>query len=440
MSSAASSGAGKDATALFVRALSQLSRGVSLDRDLADAVMTAMMAGSFSDIEIAALLTALAVKGESVSEMVGAATAMRRAVTRIDTTLGVSSADTSDPRLPAQAVTIDVCGTGGTGYSRRNVSTAVAIVLASLGVRVAKHGNRAASSNSGSADVLERLGVRIDASPEVLSACLRDVGVAFLFARALHPAVGHAAKVRSALRIRTLFNLLGPMCNPAGVLRQSIGLYDPARCLDVARAMLEAGSDRVFVMHGFLDELPRDADVAPCISSPLCAPGDPALDSFVHEQIHGRASGLDDLSLSGPTLVVEARRGQSADGMTSQIQVHMLRPEFAGLSRHALGALLVAETTDGEAATSAPDQNAEAMQRVLAGARDSPADRAYRDAIIYGTALGAVVAADEALDTSGTLLRHAQRAAAALDDGTASSTLQRLIQASGGSATNRSKK
>jgi len=222
-------------------ALGQVQRGGSLSRELARAVMDAVMRGEVVDARFGALFGTLHARGETIDELAGFAESMRSHVVPVD----------------APAGAIDTCGTGGDGADTFNVSTCAAFVAAGAGAVVAKHGNRAVSSRCGSADVLEALGGRLEvdagAVPSVLEAC----GFAFLFAPAFHPSMRHAAAPRRAMGIRTAFNFLGPITNPAGVRRQVVGVSDPARAPHVARALAELGSERALVVHGEdgLDEL-----------------------------------------------------------------------------------------------------------------------------------------------------------------------------------------
>lgn len=347
-----------DATAIRA-GLRTLAAGHHLSTSAAAAIFREIMVGACEPAQIGALLMGLAIKGESLGEICGAAEAMREASTLVETR-----------RSPV----IDVCGTGGSGIPRRNVSTATAMAVAAAGVAVAKHGNRAASSRSGSADVLEALGVDIGVPPEVVGRCLDEVGVGFLFARTLHPAMRHAAPIREALGVRTLFNLLGPLTNPARVRRQVLGVFDPRRCHDLARALGTLGGERVFVVHGFL------AGVA---ASPL-AP-----------------AGIDDLSPEGESLVVEWHDGELFE--------HVLRRADFGLSEQPLRDLAGGDPAD----------NARALRRVLSG---EPG--AYRNAVIHAGALALLVAGEEPIST---LSRHAERIAGVLDDGSATRTLTELI-------------
>jgi anthranilate phosphoribosyltransferase len=206
------------------------------------AAIGAIMDGRASEIEIAALLTALAAKGETSDEIAGAAAAMRARATRVPATT---------PGL------LDTCGTGGDRLNTFNISTATAFVVASAGVPVAKHGNRSATSRSGSAEVLEALGVRIDLGPERVARCIDEIGIGFCYARLLHQAMKHVAPVRAALGFRTIFNLLGPLTNPAGAKFQLVGTTSTATAEKLAAALATLGTQRSLVVCGNneLDEI-----------------------------------------------------------------------------------------------------------------------------------------------------------------------------------------
>lgn len=343
-------------------ALSELAAGRDLSRQTMTLVLREIMAGGAHPGQLGALLMGLATKGETSEEITGAAAAMREAMTPIEA---------------AATDLVDTCGTGGSGVPRRNVSTAVAIVLAACGVKVAKHGNRAASSRSGSADVLEALGVGIEATAPTVARCIDEVGVGFLFAAALHPAMRHAMPVRKALGIRTLFNLLGPLTNPAGASRQLLGVYDPGRCIPLASALCALGSTRVLVVHGFRSGVSAAED----------APW-----------------GIDDLSPEGESWVAHGHRGA--------VEGWVLTPEQAGVERFGWE-----EIAGGD-----PADNARALEAVLQGAPGR-----YRDAVIYSGAAGLLVAGEQGPQA---LPELARRVAAALDDGSAAATLAALVKAS----------
>jgi anthranilate phosphoribosyltransferase len=234
-------------------AIARVMGGGSLSRYEAQAAMAEVMEGAATPAQLAGLLLALRMRGETVDELAGFALAMRARV------------------VPVVAPTdaIDTCGTGGDGSSTFNISTAAALVVAASGLPVAKHGNRAVTSASGSADVLEALGIPIDHNADAAADALARDGFAFLFAPAYHPAMRHAGPVRRELGVPTCFNLLGPMTNPAGVRRQVIGVADPDAAERMARVLHALGAERAFVVHGDgVDELPLDGsgviyDVSP---------------------------------------------------------------------------------------------------------------------------------------------------------------------------------
>lgn len=225
----------------ILEALQALLRGESLSAENAASVMTIIMEGAATPAQIAGFLTALRMKGETAEEIAGFARIMREKAIRI---------------TPACTPLVDTCGTGGAQHKTFNVSTASAFVVAACGAYVAKHGNRAASSKSGSADVLEALGVNLSVSPETVQASIETVGIGFLFAQHFHPAMKHAGPVRRELGIRTVFNVLGPLTNPAGAPFQNLGVFDPERTETLARVLGMLGTQRAFVVHGLvgLDE------------------------------------------------------------------------------------------------------------------------------------------------------------------------------------------
>jgi anthranilate phosphoribosyltransferase len=346
------------------RGIADLSRGADLSRAAMTAIVREIMAGEATPAQIGGLLIGLAAKGETMDEIVGAATAMREAVIPVATT-----------RSPV----IDTCGTGGSGIARRNVSTAAALAVAACGVAAAKHGNRGISSKCGSADVLAALGVDITIEPARVGKCVDEVGVGFLFAPSLHPAMRHAAGPRRELGVRTIFNLLGPLTNPAGVTRQVVGVFDPARCEDLAGALGALGSERVFVVHGFRRGVPAAAD----------AP-----------------AGIDDLSTEGESLVAEYCGGE--------VRTHVLRIADAGLPESPWAALA------GEDAAG----NAAALRRLVDG-EIGP----YRTAVQFSGALALLVAGDGELRDLPDL---ATKIGDALDSGAVRGVLDRLIACSRG--------
>jgi len=245
-----------------------------------EAVMRLIMTGQATPAQIGGFLVGLRMKGETVDEIVAAARVMRELATRVEV---------SGPHL------VDTCGTGGDGASTFNISTASALVAAAAGARVAKHGNRSVSSSSGSADVLEAAGVRLDLAPEQVAACIDQVGVGFLFAPQHHSAMKHAIGPRREMRIRTLFNLLGPLTNPAGAPNQVLGVFNAIWVEPLARVLQRLGSEHVLVVHA--------------------------------------EDGLDEISIAAPTRVAELKDG----GIT----VYTVSPEDFGLQRADLGAITV---------------------------------------------------------------------------------------------------
>ncbi len=254
--------------------LERLAQGRDLGRAEMEWVMEQIMTGRATAAQIGALLMGLRQKGETVEEIAAAAREMRRHAVKIP-----YSPPSGEPLL-------DTCGTGGDGSGTFNVSTASAFVAAAAGIRVAKHGNRSISSRSGSADCLEALGIAITLGPEEVARCIEEVGIGFLFAPSLHPAMKHAIGPRRELGIRTVFNLLGPLTNPAGATVQLMGLYHPSLTRPVAEVLALLGVERAWVVHG-----------------------------------HG---GMDELSLLGPTQVAALDRGE--------VEELTVRPEDVGLS------------------------------------------------------------------------------------------------------------
>jgi len=249
-------------------ALAAVVDGRTLTMDEAHAAMGSVMDGEATPAQLAALLVALRMRGETIEELAGFAAAMRDRVVRVDAPDG----------------TIDTCGTGGDRSGTFNISTAAALVVAAAGVPVAKHGNRAITSQSGSADVLEALGVRTDHDASSAATALREHGFAFLFAPNFHPAMKHAGPTRREIGVRTAFNLLGPLTNPAGARRQVVGVADPVVAPRIADVLRLLGVERAFVVHGDgLDELPLDGSGVLYHASP---------DEVVRHSIDAKALGL----------------------------------------------------------------------------------------------------------------------------------------------------
>jgi len=282
---------------VFPAVLKSLLAGRALSRAQAREAMGAVLDGQATEAQVGAFLASLRMRGETVPEIVGFAEALRARAHRVRVRRG--------PLL-------DTCGTGGDGAGTFNISTTVAFIAAGAGAAVAKHGNRAVSSRAGSADVLEALGVRTDLSPAAAAACVERVGIGFLFAPSHHPGVGRVAPVRRQLGARTVFNLLGPLANPAGAPHQLVGVYATALARPVAEALRALGGRSALVVSS------RD--------------------------------GLDEIALSAPTVVARLSRGR--------VTLEELRPEHAGLKRRPLSAL-----AGGDA-----KRNAVILRRVLEGA------------------------------------------------------------------------
>ena len=309
-------------------ALARVVGGADLTREEAEHVMTAVMNGEATPAQLGALLAALHLKGESAEEVAGFAGALRALAVPVE--LAVSDA-------------IDTCGTGGDGAGTFNISTVAALVCAGAGATVAKHGNRAASSACGSADVLEALGVRIDLGPKGVARCIEEVGVGFMFAPRFHPAMRHAAPVRRELGVRTVFNLLGPLANPARVRRQLVGVATLKVGPLLAESLRALGAEHVLVAHG--------------------------------------EDGLDEISPSGPSRLWELRGGRIAE--------RSFRPEDVGL-----GPAAREEIAGGDA-----ERNKEIAQRVLAGA-----DGGRRTAVLLNAGAALYVAGKAATLSDGVAL------------------------------------
>jgi anthranilate phosphoribosyltransferase len=299
--------------------LTRLLDGHDLTRDEARGTMAVIMAGEATDAQIAGFLVALRAKGETADEIAGCAEAMREHVLRVN---------------PARTDLVDVVGTGGDGANTYNISTAAALVAAAAGAAVAKHGNRAASSQTGAADVLEALGFRLELPPERIERSIDELGFGFLFAQAHHPAMRHAAPVRRELATRTVFNVLGPLTNPAGARSLVLGVYSPELARTLADALVQLDATRAFVVHG--------------------------------------AGGIDELSPCGPNLVCEV-----ADG---GVREYELDPLELGIER----------CDPGELRGGDPQTNAAALRAVLGGAEGG-----HRSAVILNAA-GGIAAAGHA--------------------------------------------
>ena len=292
--------------------------GKSLSLEQAAAVMRQIMQGEATHAQLGSFLTALRLKGESTEEIAGMATVMRE----------------FSLKVRVDGTTVDSVGTGGDGTNSFNISTAAALVAAGAGVRIAKHGNRAASGSCGAADVLEALGVRIELSPEGVERCINEGGIGFMFAQAFHPSMRHAGPVRREIGIRTVFNILGPLTNPAAAQRQLIGVAFPQLGEKMAEVLRLLGSERSLVVHG--------------------------------------AGGLDEIALDGDTSVWELREGQ--------VESWTFRPDDTGLGRWSVDDL---RGGDREA-------NAATMRKLLNG-EGGP----IRDSVLLNTA-GVLLAAGTA--------------------------------------------
>ncbi|WP_168119149.1 anthranilate phosphoribosyltransferase [Paenibacillus sp. HB172176] len=289
------------------QSLNKIISGNDLTRGEAEAVMSMIMNGEATPAQIGSIATALRMKGETKEEITGFAAAMRQHSNHVST---------------EQKGLLDTCGTGGSGIHKFNISTASSIIAAAAGIRVAKHGNRAMSGKTGSADVLEALGVNISLSPKQAAICLNEIGICFMFAQLYHPSLKHAAAPRRELGIRTIFNMLGPLTNPAGADRQLLGIYDRSRTSTIAEVLGELGLTRALVVSS-------------------------------HD-------GLDEISISASTQISELKNGL--------VTTFDLEPEALGLKRHA-----ITEVQGGE-----PEVNASIIRAIFCGEEKG----AYRDIVL----------------------------------------------------------
>ncbi|HDZ20166.1 hypothetical protein LCGC14_0017230 [marine sediment metagenome] len=330
--------------------------GNDLTREQTHDLFGRLMDGQLGEPQIAGLLVALAAKGESVDEITGAAMAMRDHMVRIDT---------------GGADVVDTCGTGGTGLRTFNISTAAALVCAGAGAKVAKHGNRTTTRASGSADVLAALGVNLDAAPEAVARCLAEANVCFCFAVRCHPAMKYAAGVRKALAVRTIFNVLGPLTNPAGAKRQVMGVFDAELTETIAHVHASLGSQRAMILHA--------------------------------------EDGLDEVSITSPTKISELKDGK--------VVTRVVQPEDFGLRRAAIDDLLV----------ESPEESAAIIGGILAGKGDTGAgDQAAARNIVLLNAAAALTVADKA----DTIAAAIPLAAGAIDSGAAQAALDKLVEIS----------
>jgi anthranilate phosphoribosyltransferase len=257
-------------------------------------VMDQIMSGEATPAQVAAFITALRMKGETVEEITGAARVMRDRATHIRVGRNVLDIDRDDINLDLETI-LDTCGTGGSGTNTFNISTTVAFVVSACGVKVAKHGNRSVSSRCGSADVLEALGVNLDVTPETVEKCIAEIGIGFLFAPALHGAMKYAIGPRKEIGIRTIFNILGPLTNPAGADSQLLGVYRDDLAEKLAHVLKNLGCKRGFVVHGMdgMDEVTlttatRIAEVTPqAVSVGMIQPSDFGFNVCKMDDLHG---------------------------------------------------------------------------------------------------------------------------------------------------------
>jgi anthranilate phosphoribosyltransferase len=341
-------------------------QGATLSREAARSLLIDVLATEpgDGDLEIAGLLTAMATRGETADELTGFAEAMRTLATPIP----LSDAE--------RAALVDTCGTGGDGLGTFNISTGAAVVAVAAGAKVAKHGNRAVTSRCGSADVLEALGIPVALNPEEAAECLRATGFMFLLAPALHPAMKRVQPVRRALGFRTIFNLAGPLTNPAGAQAQVMGVYSSEKLPVVAEAMARLGVRHAFVAHG--------------------------------------NDGLDEITVSGETSIAEVRNhhreqgsGNREQGAAGSVRLFGLTPEEAGLARASL-----LELAGGESAA----ENAVILEHIFVG------EKGPRRDVVLLNAAAALVAAGVAVDFADGI----EQGAAAIDSGAAWATVKAL--------------
>jgi len=337
----------------------------SLSRAEAREVMAEVLTGQCTDAQIAALLIALRMKGETVEEIVGFAEAIRAAAAPLPIASNDALAVTGtgrDALFAEDSSLVDTSGTGGDASGTFNISTATALVVAGAGVRVAKHGNRSISSKCGSADVVEALGVNIQLSPERAAQCLREIGICFLYAPNLHPAMKQVQGVRRELRMRTMFNLLGPLTNPARASGQVVGVYSLDLVEKLAEALSMLGLRRALVVHGM--------------------------------------DGLDEITITGTTRIAEAREGS--------VRTYEVEPEEFGLKR-----AILEDISGGDVA-----ENAQIIRAVLGGEK-SP----RRDVVLLNAA-AALVAAGK----TDHIAQAIPLAAESIDSGAAAAKLQALVR------------
>lgn len=333
--------------------LSTIASGSNLTRVDARDAMRSIMEGTASPEEVAGFLVGVTARGGSIDELTGFTEVMREFAVRVDC---------EDDQA------IDMCGTGGDRSGTFNISTTAAFVAAGAGVTVAKHGNRSVSSNCGSADVLEALGVNVDLKRRGVEHCLQEVGVAFLFAPYFHPAMKHVMPIRKALGVRTFFNILGPMCNPAGVRRQLVGAFSKRAASDMATILANLGAEHIVTVHS--------------------------------------SDGLDEVSVSSDSTLFEYRSERSDQGVVNR----SFGPEQLGLPRHPIRSM----------AGSTAERNAEILHHVLSGTDGAPRDVVLLNAAHAILVSGKTTSISESLDV----------ARESIDSGAALRALSRLRTAS----------
>jgi anthranilate phosphoribosyltransferase len=337
----------------YKQTLEQILAGQDLSHAEMLAVMQQVMGGELTPAQIAGLVIALRVKGETVDEITAAATVMRQLSTKVEIS------DTT--RL------IDTCGTGGDGIQTFNVSTCAAFVAAAAGAKVAKHGGRSVSSTCGSADVLEALGVNVNLTPEQVEKCVDEIGIGFMFAPNHHSAMKHAAPVRRELGVRTIFNLLGPLTNPAGAKRQVMGVFDKALTGKLAKVLQKLGSEHVLVVHG--------------------------------------ADGMDEISFTGETQIAELKNGKLTE--------YTVNPTQLGLKIHALKSIRVENAAQSKAM----------IFDVLNGKAAAGTQSAAREIVLMNAGAAIYVAG-----VADSLQAGIQKAAEVIDNGAALQKLNALTE------------
>jgi anthranilate phosphoribosyltransferase len=338
---------------IFKQALEQVASGQDLSLAAMHAMMQQIMTGELTSVQIAGFVMALRTKGESIDEISAAAQVMRSLSSKVD--------------IAETEHLIDTCGTGGDGIQTFNISTVSAFVAAAVGAKVAKHGGRSVSSTCGSADVLEALGVSVNLTAEQVANCVNSIGIGFMFAPNHHSAMKHAAPVRRELGVRTLFNLLGPMTNPATAKRQVMGVFEKNLTGKLVQVLQKLGSEHVLVVHG--------------------------------------ADGMDEISFTGETYIAELK-----DGKVSE---YVVNPTQFGLKMHDLRDIRVANTNESKAM----------IQDVLSGMACT--NQAARDIVLMNAGAAIYVAG-----LAETLKDGIDQAASALDDGSAKLKLEDLIKMS----------